>query len=105
MRNIVCHMCFPLTCAASYCTSLLTGDRVPSDGIVPRPPHQGTPEALPSPILSRMSSTSQTRAVLRRAAGAASAAGEGWPPAEACGQGAGRKRLLDFLYVRVVIRR
>ena len=34
-----------------------------------RPSPQGPPEALPYPILRRLSSTSQSRAVLRRAAG------------------------------------
>jgi len=35
---------------------------------VPGPAPQGTPEALPYPILRRLSSTSHSRAVLRRAA-------------------------------------
>src|SRR5437660_153646 len=35
MRDVVCHMSFPLTCTASYCASLLMRDRVPSAGIIP----------------------------------------------------------------------
>jgi hypothetical protein len=34
MRDVVCHMCFPLTGAASCWASLLLRDRTPSDGII-----------------------------------------------------------------------
>src|SRR5215467_11835111 len=35
MRNVVCHIFFLLTCAASDCASLWTRNRVPFDGIIP----------------------------------------------------------------------
>ena len=80
----------------------------------PRPSPQGTPEALPSPILRRMSSTSQSHAAPcsawlrgaparqpRRAGRHARAWGEAWPPAGALGDarpGWWRKHAVCFSY-------
>ena len=47
----------------------------PSQSPFPRPSPQGTPEALPSPILRRLSSTSHSHAALRTAWGRGAAAG------------------------------
>jgi len=77
----------------------------------PRPSPQGTPEARPSPILRRRSSTSQSRAALRSAwlrdapAGQPRCAGrwrggvsEAWPAAGGVGRcrGGGAKRPFEF---------
>jgi len=92
----------PITLRVSTGGDVYTGEPSP----------QGTPEVLPSPILRRLSSTSDSRAALRRAAGcssglpqrakgAARAVGAVWSLAGAAGEdaagGAAQKELLVFL--------
>ena len=77
----------------------------------PRPSAQGTPEALPSPILRRLSSTAhpscdalrlaagRSGGLPRRAGGAARAVGTAWQPAGdagGCGRGGGATRPFAF---------
>jgi hypothetical protein len=60
----------------------------PSRGLPP----QGTPAALPSPILRRpVQHQRKSRCAALRLA-ACRGVSEGWPMAEACGQGGGAKR-------------
>src|SRR5262249_36172907 len=82
----------------------------PAQVALPEPSPRGTPEALLSPILSRLSSTSASRAaphyawlraarvgLSHRAGGAAHAVGTAWPTAGGtggCSRGGGAKRLL-----------
>ena len=65
----------------------------------PRSSPQGTPEALPYPILRRMSSPSQSRAALRRAAGPLGRGVLGAPQAlwaRRCRRAGGAKRPFEF---------
>jgi hypothetical protein len=70
---------------------------------LPRPSPRTTLEASPSPIPRGMSrprwaalrlAESRSGRLLQRAGDAAIAAGEGWPPAEACSRGDGAKKAL-----------
>src|SRR5262245_338462 len=90
--------------------ALSTPSLPPSQALFPKPSPQGTPEALLSPILRRMSSPSARRAApgagaLRRGGGAALGAWEEPPAGGAvggaggCAPGAGAKCSLKFLYV------
>ena len=64
-----------------------------------RPSREGTIETSPSLMLTGLSRPRYGAPRRQAEAGAAASAPcEGWPPA--CGQGAGRKWLLDFLYVQ-----